>query len=145
VQAGVGDTTGMTRLYMPVNDTVHSPSIFFSDPDFIPLQIPILSLDSYQPLSHGRPSQLIKIDTEGYEPNIIRGMQALIKRGMVKNIFCEFNSGWLKRNAATTPKQLFDLIISYGFIVHKKSTLSTGPDPDGSTFECQDIWFKWPN
>lgn len=142
IRAAVGDADGQVQIYLPVNDSVHSPSIFFSDPQFIPLQVPLISLDNYGPFVDGRPINLIKMDVEGYEPNVIRGMRYLIRRGLVKNIFCEFNSGWLKPNS-TTPAELFELITSYGFVVHKKTELQMGYQPDGQLFECQDMWFKW--
>ncbi len=144
IRAAVGDAVGHERIYMPVNDFVHSPSAFHSDPNFVPLQVPLLSLDRYQPFADGRSIKLIKIDVEGYEPNVLRGMQGLVKKGLVKNLFCEFNSGWLKRNA-TTPAQLFNVITSYGFSVHKKTALQVHPERNGDPFELQDMWFKWPN
>ena len=114
VRAAVGTTSGHEHIYMPVNDAVHSPSAFPSDASFVPLQVPLISLDRYEPLSDGRMIKLIKIDVEGYEPNVIRGMRELARKGVVKNIFLEFNSGWLKRNA-TTPDELLRLVTSYGF------------------------------
>lgn len=108
----------------------------------VPLQVPLLSLDRYAPLDDGRPIKLVKIDVEGYEPNVLGGMRSLAQRGLVENLFCEFNSGWLKRNAMTTPAQLFDLAASYGFSVHKKTTLQVFPERNGDPYELQDIWFK---
>ena len=141
VRSAVGDCVGEISLYMPMNESLHSPSVFFSDPNFVPLQVPLISLDSYALLADGRPINLIKIDVEGSEPNVIRGMSNLCRRGMVKNIICEFNSGWLRRNS-WTPAQLLELITSLGFVVHKKTTLQIGTEPDGKQFDLQDIWFK---
>jgi FkbM family methyltransferase len=144
VRAAVGDSVGQTQIYMPGNDGFHSPSTFFSDPKFVSLQVPLVALDRYEPLADGHEIKLIKIDVEGSEPNALRGMHLLVKRGLVKNIFCEFNSGWLKRNAMT-PSQLLDLFTSYGFSVHKKTSLHLGLEPNGDPFEYQDMWLKWPN
>jgi len=141
VRSAVGACDGEISLYMPMNDSLHSPSVFFSNPNFVPLQVPLISLDSYALLADGRPINLIKIDVEGSEPNVIRGMSELCRRGMVKNIICEFNSGWLRRNS-WTPAKLFELITSLGFAVHKKTTLWASNEPDGKRYECQDIWFK---
>jgi FkbM family methyltransferase len=142
VRSAVGDTVGRTKLYMPVNLHVHSPSAFFSDPDFVPLEVPLIPLDRYEPLADGHRIKLIKIDVEGSEPDIMRGMRQLVQRGLVENIFCEFNSGWLKHNAMT-PSTLLDLITSYGFSIYKKTALNVGADHTGGTFECQDMWFKY--
>jgi len=142
VSAAVGDAVGHETIYMPVGYSVHSPSVFESGQDFTPLQVPLITLDSYAPLADGRPIDLMKVDVEGYEPNALRGMRGLAEKGMIKNLFCEFNSGWLKRNA-TTPAQLFDQIVSYGFRVHQKTSLQVHPELNGDPFELQDIWFKW--
>lgn len=144
VRAAVGDAVGHVQIYMPQNNSVHSPSVLFSDPNLVPIQVPLISLDRYEPFADGQQIKLIKIDVEGFEPNVIRGMRELVQRGLIKNIFCEFNSGWLKHNAMT-PSKLFDLIASYGFLVHKKTELQKGIDSQGDSYECQDIWFKWPN
>lgn len=142
VRAAVGDTVGHEQIYMPVRDSVHSPSVFQSGGDFKPLQVPLIELDSYAPLTDGPPIDLMKIDIEGYEPNAMRGMRGLAQKGMIKNIFCEFNSGWLKRNG-TTPAQLFDQIVSYGFRVHQKTNLEAHSELNGDPYELQDVWFTW--
>ena len=143
VRAAVGTASGHEYIHMPVNDAVHSPSAFASDPDFVPLQVPMISLDSYAPLADGRRIKLIKIDVEGYEPNVLQGMRELVRNGAVQNIFLEFNSGWLKRNA-TTPEELFRLVTSFGFQVHKKTGLEVHREKSGDPFELQDMWLKWP-
>lgn len=71
VRAAVGKAAGHEYIHMPVNGAVHSPSVFSPGPDFVPLQVPMISLDSYAPLADGRRIKLIKIDVEGYEPNVM--------------------------------------------------------------------------
>ncbi len=140
-RAAVGDGDGFIDLYMPTGDAVHSPSAFVSDPTFRPLKVPVLALDGFGPLADGRPVKLVKIDVEGYEPNVMRGMRELIRAGRVENLFCEFNSGWLKRNGAT-PEGLFGQISSYGLRAYKRTEKQVGEEGNGDPFECQDIWFK---
>ena len=143
VQAAVGEKDGKIEIFMPSNNGTHSPSALFSDPTFTRLQVPLIALDHYGPLNVGTPIKLIKIDVEGFEPNVIKGLRKLAQAGLIQNLFCEFNSGWLRRNS-TTPKQLFEAIVGCGFVVHKKTELTTHPEADGlQTFELQDIWFSW--
>lgn len=142
VRAAVGDAIGHEQIYMPVNYSIHSPSVFQSGTEFTPLKVPLIKLDSYAPLADGKPIKLLKIDIEGYEPNALRGMRGLAEQGMIRNLFCEFNSGWLKRNA-TTPAQLLEQILSYGFTVHQKTSLQVHPELNGDPYELQDIWFRW--
>ena len=141
VRAAVGETEGTIDIFMPVNSPVHSPSAFFSDSTFEPLSVPLLALDSYAPLNDGRAIDLVKIDVEGCEPNVILGMDRLMSEGRIRNIICEFNSGWLRRNNAT-PKSLYDMIVERGFAVSEKTELAIHSErPGGPTFELQDIWF----
>ncbi len=143
VQAAVGEKDGKIEIFMPSNNGTHSPSALFSDPTFTRLQVPLIALDHYGPLNVGTPIKLIKIDVEGFEPNVIKGFRRLAQAGLIQNLFCEFNSGWLRRNS-TTPKQLFEAIVDCGFVVHKKTEPTTHPEADGlQTFELQDIWFSW--
>jgi FkbM family methyltransferase len=143
-RAAVGSKIGTEHLLMPVGETLHSPSIFASDPTCIPLGVPVVSLDSFSEFARGRAIKLVKIDVEGYEPNVIKGLHGLAERGAIENLFCEFNTGWLRRGD-TTAAQLFDLIVSYGFEPHKQTALQTFPEPDGRPYELQDIWFKRKN
>lgn len=142
VRAAVGDKNGHITLYMPVNDVVHSPSAFFSDDSFQPLSVPVVCLDELEILRDGRPIKLIKIDVEGSEPNVVSGIRRLAQSGRIQNIFCEFNSGWLKRNAYT-PERLLQEIASLGFAVHRKTERVTHSERNGDPFDLQDIWFKW--
>ena len=103
----------------------------------------MLALDSYALLNDGRPLDFVKIDVEGFEPNVIDEMKNLIKDGYVKNLLCEFNSGWLRRNANYTSKRLLESVLDLGMSIHNKTESSIGMEPDGITpFEVQDIWFK---
>ena len=70
---------------------MHSPSIFGNKKRDHPFQVPVVTLDEFPPFEALPSIQLIKIDVEGYEPNVFDGMTKLLKAGRVKNIFCEFN------------------------------------------------------
>ena len=142
VRSAVGEASGLVHIHMPVGDVVHSPSAFVSDPNFTPLEVPLIALDQYEPLWDGSTIKLMKIDVEGYEPNVLRGMAGLARQGLVENLFLEFNSGWLKRNA-TTPAALFDQVSSYGFQVQRTTELQTHRERNGDPFEVQDMWLTW--
>jgi len=144
VQAAVGADNGEVEIYLPCNSPIHSPSVFYSDPTFTPIRVPMVALDKYAPLNDGKPIDFVKIDVEGFEPNVIDGMKNLIKNGFVKNLLCEFNSGWLRRNSGFTSRQLLDSILDFGFSIRKKTKKSIGIESDGKTpYDLQDIWFSW--
>lgn len=67
VRAAVGTLPGHEHIHMPMDGAVHSPSVFASDGSFVPLQVPLISLDRYEPFTDGSIIKLIKIDVEGYE------------------------------------------------------------------------------
>lgn len=137
-----GDKKGNISLFLPgAGGGGHSPSVFPSDSRFVPIEVPVVRLDEFEPLVNQEKNiKLVKIDVEGYEPNVLDGMSELIKAGRVENIICEFNSGWLSQNVIT-PEMLFDKFINYGYKVVKKTGVSQGPTFWGGTYTLQDIWF----
>ena len=144
IKAAVGQSEGTVDLYMPNTEYLHSPSIMQSDIDFTPIQIPVVTLDNFEPLKGVDEIKLIKMDVEGYEPNVLDGMENLIKEKRVKNVFCEFNSWWLERNS-TTSKQLLERFLDYGYKINQQTELQEGlSGHKGVTFSLQDIWFKLP-
>ena len=85
---------------------------------------------------------MIKIDVEGYEPDVLQGMTNILMEGRVQNIFCEFNSWWLERNL-TTSQELLDRFLQYGYVIHKKTKIQRDlVGHKGASFNLQDIWFK---
>jgi FkbM family methyltransferase len=140
-KAALGKTDSTVELFMPTSKNLHSPSLMRSDPGFMPLKVPVIALDNFEPLKRVDKIKLVKMDVEGYEPDVLDGMANLIRERKVLNIFCEFNSWWLGRNSIT-PKQLLERFQDYGFAIHKQTKLQVGlPGANGATFDLQDIWF----
>ena len=143
-RAAVGSKNGSVSLFLPTTRHLHSPSILKSDPGFIPIEIPLISLDQFEPLKAISSIKLVKIDVEGYEPDVLDGMEQMIKTGKIKNLFCEFNSWWLEQNSTTT-KQLLERFLDFGYKIHKQTELQQGlRGHQGALFDLQDIWFQLP-
>ncbi len=141
-KAAVGKSNGTVNLFLPNTPHLHSPSIMPSDVDFVPVRVPVVSLDSFAPLTGVGKIKLVKIDVEGYEPDVLDGMQSMIEAKRVENIFCEFNSGWLQLNS-TTPEQLLERFLDAGYEIKEKTQLQKGlPGHNGTLFDLQDIWFS---
>jgi FkbM family methyltransferase len=87
VQAAVGDKDGDIDIFMPLGQDVHSPSAFFSDPTFTRLRVPLIALDHFGPLNDGASIKLIKIDVEGSEPDVIKGLRKLAQGGLIQNLY----------------------------------------------------------
>jgi len=143
-KAAVGKENGNASLFLPTTRHLHSPSIFQSDPRFVPIQVPVIALDHFAPLINIPKVKLVKIDVEGYEPDVLAGMIRLIKEKRIENIICEFNSGWLKRNSMT-PVQLYERFINLGCQVCMQTRLEKNVNRnDGEHWSLQDFWFSIP-
>ncbi|MBU1626248.1 FkbM family methyltransferase [bacterium] len=142
-QIAVGDKAGVIDIYLPPQESsLYSPSILFLDNTYSKFKVQMIPLDEFKPIAYNNNElKLIKIDIEGFEPNAIDGMGKLLLSGRVQNIFCEFNTGWLRRNKCTSD-ELFERIIKFDFEVYKKTECVIGTEPDNITpYKVQDIWF----
>jgi FkbM family methyltransferase len=141
-KAAVGKENASVPLFLPTGRSLHSPSILRSDPGFLEVQVPVVALDCFEPLKQNPQVKLMKVDVEGYEPDVLAGAEHMIKAGRVENIFCEFNSWWLGQNS-TTPKQLLERFFDLGYKIHKQTELQENlAGHQGATFNLQDIWFQ---
>ena len=141
-RAAVGKENGNASLFLPTGRKLHSPSILQGGPGFVPIQVPVVALDHFEPLQNVPQVQLVKIDVEGYEPDVLHGMENLIKARRIKNIICEFNSGWLRRNSIA-PKELLERFLDLGCRIRMQTELKENlPEPGGEVFDLQDIWFS---
>lgn len=142
IKAAVGKANGTVELQLPTTKYLHSPSIIKSDSTFVAHKVPVIALDSFDPLTNLGQIKLIKIDVEGYEPDVLEGMKILISNKRVENIFCEFNSWWLERNSSS-PQQLLECVLDSGYKIYKKTNLQNNlVGHSGAKFSLQDIWFK---
>lgn len=140
VRSVVGSTAGTIALHLPNTPHLHSPSVLPTDRTFRPIDVPMLALDEFAPLAN-RTVQLIKIDVEGYEPDVLRGMARLMRSGRIRNIICEFNSWWLGQNHST-PDQLHEMFAAEGFHVREATTLERNlAGHHGARFDLQDRWY----
>ncbi len=58
---------------------------------------------------------LLKVDVEGYEPEVFAGARRMLAGGRVRAILCEFNEHWLARGG-TTGEAVRRELLSYGFV-----------------------------
>ena len=118
-QSGLGDLSGELQLYIPKNIGNHSPSMVANDGG-TPTNVPIGKLDDYLTRNEVDHVDLLKIDVEGFEPNVIRGTMGYIERGKVHTILCEFNKFWLEQNKSS-PMKLYETLINIGFKAETKN------------------------
>lgn len=143
VKSAVGNQNGTIDLFMPTINNLHSPSGFRSDTQYLPIIVGMLKLDDFEPLQSIPGIRLIKIDVEGYEPDVLSGMENLINSGKIQYVMCEFNSYWLKMNK-TTPEELHQKFMDYGFVVIEATKLKTDcKDLFGNDYSLQDKLYKY--
>jgi FkbM family methyltransferase len=114
IQSGLGDGSGERRLFLPSERGNHSPSMV-PNGGGRPINVSVQQLDDWLTEHEVDCVDLMKIDVEGFEPNVIRGAAKYIQQGKVRAILCEFNTYWLETNGCSSP-QLYDLLTSFGFV-----------------------------
>ena len=143
VNAAVGRGVGEITIYMPPAAGLHSPSAFVSHEEYPPLRVPLTSLDEFAPIASLDQIDMVKMDVEGSEPDVLKGMSGLIGRGKVKRIICEFNSWWLNANN-TTVESLHSTFLQMGFEIEDQTTLQKNlPAIRDEVFDLQDFLYKY--
>ncbi|MFH1309186.1 MAG: FkbM family methyltransferase [Candidatus Omnitrophota bacterium] len=140
-QCAVGDKKERRELYLPNHIYLHSPSLIPSNGSFTSVKVEVCCLDSHPSLQSVPAIDLMKVDVEGFEPNVFRGMSKLLREGYVKYLMCEFNSGWLEPNGSSC-EELLTIIKDMGFVVHKEDAKVTSVGDKGLIYQCQDVLFK---
>ena len=140
-QCAAGEAPGDLDLYLPCEDYLHSPSLVKSNPSYTPVKVKVCRLDDHHALGPTRIIDLMKVDVEGFEPNVLNGMKTLLRAGNVRNLMCEFNSGWLEANKSSC-QMLLDLICELGFEKIKETELARVVSPNGLVYHYQDVLFR---
>lgn len=79
--------------------------------------VPEITLDDLLGEENWNRIRFVKIDVEGAEPDVVRGLHRLLENGREDLEFClEFSPHWLKPEQA---KELFDTFRSRGFTAYK--------------------------
>jgi len=121
-QLAVTDKTGQARLSIFNCDCGHNT--LFSDGNAdCEIDVSTTSLDDI--LANEKQVDIVKIDAEGAEPLIVRGMKQVIKRNPKIRIVLEFAPTHLRR-AGSSPLELLDEIASLGFDLRRIDDVSGG-------------------
>jgi FkbM family methyltransferase len=113
IQAGLGETNGESQLFVSHRKGNHTPSMV-PNAGGSPVAVPLLRLDDYLAEHKVDHVDFMKIDVEGFEPNVIRGARKYLERGKIHAILCEFNAHWLTANKSSS-HALYELLMSHGF------------------------------
>jgi FkbM family methyltransferase len=113
VPFGLGEAEGTRLLAMPEAPGNHTPSMVPRG-EGRPLEVAVRRLDDCLAEWRVERVDLMKLDVEGFEPNVVEGALGYITRGRVGALLCEFNSHWLERNG-TNSEEFFRRLTGLGF------------------------------
>jgi FkbM family methyltransferase len=114
---GLSDHTEERELLLR-DKTLHSPSFCYGEeyPTTAIGRSRLITLGSFAELSGIDHIDLIKIDVEGMEMNILKGMTGLLAENRVHRIMIEFNAYWLNL-MGSSPAELDAYLKYFGFVV----------------------------
>ncbi|MDB9308639.1 FkbM family methyltransferase [Aphanizomenon sp. CS-733/32] len=114
VQAGLSDSESTIQLYIPDNQWGnHSPTMIKNNSGQ-PINVPVFRLDEYLKSNNIAYVDLMKIDVEGFEPNVIEGAREAIESKKIHSILIEFNKYWLECNGSSVAS-LYQKLLELGF------------------------------
>lgn len=110
-ESAVTDERGSARLVVFPKDSGHN-TLFWDSDGVEAIRVPTISLD--EALKHESHVDIVKIDAEGAEPKIIRGMRETILRNPSIRIALEFAPSHLMR-AGVNPTEFLSELQGLGF------------------------------
>jgi FkbM family methyltransferase len=117
VPLALSDQPGEATLYVPIDRRHHSPTMNACDGVY-PIPIRAQTLDQYLTDNGVERVDMLKLDVEGFEPNVIKGAINSIKKGRVRAVLCELNEVWLNANG-WSERGMLDFMVSLGFKAEK--------------------------
>lgn len=80
-------------------------------------QIRLDTLDAYCQREQVQHIDLLKLDVEGHELNVLKGARAMLEQGRIQRIQFEYGGTYI--DARILLKDLFDLLLPYGYKLYK--------------------------
>lgn len=112
VQQIVSDSVGKERIYFSgINNTAAS-SVVVETEDYE--DIPTITLDQFCKEKNIEFIDLIKIDVEGYEMNVLKGLSEMLKTNRIKHMFIEVVERHLQK-AGSSSEELFTYLKKYSY------------------------------
>jgi FkbM family methyltransferase len=114
VQKAVTNTTGPIKLFIAKDPSGHS--IARDNPHQRSIVVDSITLDEFF-TGREHPIHITKIDVEGAEMAVLKGMSNIIAKNHQLNVFTEFSPGALTRTGSS-PTEYFRLLTDCGFQVY---------------------------
>lgn len=117
----VSDTSGPIQLYLPHRENTGNGSLYASsDTAFGNIEVEAINPDRFFQDRGIEKIDLIKIDVEGHEENVLRGLTHYLSlpARACPEVFVEVNKLTLRR-AGKSPEQIFQLMESMGYSAYR--------------------------
>ena len=114
-EKALADYNGKTEIHLSIeNNGDHR--LFYSESDRERKLVEVIKLDDFHfPENFSKEIKLIKMDVQGSEYRVLKGMDDTLKKSSkVKYLICEF-SPFLLKPAGAAPQDFIDLILNFGF------------------------------
>lgn len=98
----------------PAESGNHTPS-FLAPKGVSSVEVEIRTLDSCMDEWNLNSIDLLKIDTEGYEHQVLLGAKKALEEKKIRSVLCEFNDHWLQK-AGSSSQQVYDCLIKAGMV-----------------------------
>ena len=99
-----------SKIYLN-NDNLGAHSLVGGENAQHSIEIDVVPFDEVVPY---RQIALVKIDVEGYELSVLRGMEEHARKGMIKHILIEYTPSKIAQNGQS-PAEFFSIIKRHGF------------------------------
>jgi FkbM family methyltransferase len=117
IRAGCGAAAGNATLHLSGDPSLVAfatldEQIAWSE-DWERVEVEVVSLDDHCD-AHGLQPDLVKIDAEGFEPQILEGMRRLLRRRVPRYLVCEAIRG----QGRPDPAGIEELLATFSYAVH---------------------------
>lgn len=118
VNAGLAPQEGTLALYVPADPLNHTATMVEHE-GAVKVEVPVRRLDDLLDELGVEWVDYLKIDVDGFEPDVFAGAQRLLSGRRIHRVQSEFSNYWLGRHG-TTAQAYYDMLLEAGF-----------EDPDG--------------
>ncbi len=133
----VSDSEGKQRIYFSGMENTAASSVVNESDEFE--EVPCISLDGFCAQNHIEQIDLIKIDVEGFEFNVLKGLENMLKNQKISHLFIEIVERHLNK-AGTSAKEVIDILKRNNYNGYSIKTGSPEPYVPGSDESL--VYFK---
>ncbi len=116
------DKNELIRIYQNLTGNTGTSSIYNKTEHYEDIQS--ISLDAYCKKHNITEVDLIKIDVEGHEYSVLKGMRELLRKKKVKHLFIEICNQQLNK-AGTSSVEILEFLVIYGYKCYSIKTGQT--------------------